>query len=293
MKTARITLLVAAIAGMACLSSAARAGSIAIDFVGGSPPGDNGFEGGGAVTAMQPNEVAGVVPQAFWNDAGTSGQGNINVNAVGNLPAGSLVNNSGATVPNASVAWSSFNSFSTLTPDIAGNDRMMRGYIDTANNDPYTSSDALVTVSNLPNAYASGGFNLYVYYDGLINVGAANRVGQYEIFNGPDTSGSLLGTIYGADTESFDGTFVQANGTSATNATSGNYIEFTGLHASTFTLQAFGVAGDVPRAPINGFQIVAETPEPSSLVLLAIGGMTLAIVARSRFLARSARRDGD
>ncbi len=275
----RLSLMAAMLAITASFSIAA---SIAVDFVGGSATGSGGTSGGGAVTAMGSTEVAGVIPQRFWNNAGVGGQADPFENSSGSLGAGSISNNLGATIPNFSVSWTAFNTFSTFIADTPGNNRMMKGYLDTSSSNPFVSSDTLVTVSNLPSVFTGGGFDLYVYYDGLINVGSANRVGQYEVFNGPNTAGPLLGTIYGADTSSFAGTFIRASGTTAANATSGNYVEFTGLHAGTFTLQAFGAAGDVPRAPINGIQIVAETPEPSSLFLLAIGGLALGGAALRR-----------
>lgn len=264
------------------IPTSAIAGSIAVNFVGGSIPGGGGNNGGGAVTAMQSSEIAGVIPQAFWNNAGIGGQADPIENSSGSLTAGALRDNVGAAFPGLSVTWSAFNTFSTFVLDTPGNGRMMKGYLDSSNNNPFTSSDTLVTVANLPSLFAAGGFDLYVYYDGLINVGAANRVGQYEVFNGPNTAGTLLGTIYGADTTSFAGTFIRATGTTAANATTGNYVEFTGLHASTFTLQGFGVAGDVPRAPINGIEMVAEVPEPASMILLVICGLALGGVAVGR-----------
>jgi len=92
---------------------------------------------------------------------------------------------------------------------------------------------------------------------------------------------TTIATMYGRDakdTVQWDGTFVQSFGTSDADATSGNYVRFTGLTTSSFTLTATPISGD---GPINAIQIIAA-PEPASASLLALGLATAALVARVR-----------
>ncbi|HVT81649.1 MAG TPA: PEP-CTERM sorting domain-containing protein [Phycisphaerae bacterium] len=241
------------------------AATIGVNFVGGSSPGNVGSLGGGPVNAMASAEVAGVVPQAFWNGAGIANQSDTTVNRAGTLSA--LVDSGGAAVPFMQVEWASNNTFSTTLTDSAGNNRLMKGYLDSSGAlSPYTSSTSSVKVSSLPQSYAAGGFDLIVYFDGASTAGIQDRIGQYQLFDGTSNTNTPLGEIFGRDVwgVDFSGTFIQATGASAAAAGAGNYIRFTGLHTTSFTLLATGVAADVPRAPINGFQIVA-VPEPSAL----------------------------
>ena len=67
-----------------------------------------------------------------------------------------LVNETGA-FSGATVSWTSDNTWNTPISDVAGNNRMMRGYLDTGNTNPST-----ITVSGL----GSGTYSVYVYADG-------------------------------------------------------------------------------------------------------------------------------
>jgi hypothetical protein len=93
--------------------------------------------------------------------------------------------------------------------------------------------------------------------------------------------GVTTATTYGKDakTAGWKGTFVQAFGISAAAATAGNYVRFTRLTGSGFTLTATPVTG-MGQGPINGLQIIA-LPEPASLVLVGVG-LAASLVARRR-----------
>ncbi|MBV9085651.1 MAG: cellulase family glycosylhydrolase, partial [Acidobacteriaceae bacterium] len=129
--------------------------SIAIDF------------GNYRTTPMSLTEMAGVVPQQNWNGAyGNSGS------------LGSLVDKSGSTT-GAQVTWAASNMWYTSTPDQPGDFRMMRGYLDNTNTSP-----TIVTVSQLPNAFAH--YDVYVYFDG--GNGTVERLGNYRILTSQDAS---------------------------------------------------------------------------------------------------------
>jgi len=271
----RILLVVFFTSGAAAATQAsAAANSIGINFVGGSQVGVGGSSGGGAVNSMQLSEFAGVVPQAFWNNAGIGGQANNSVNESGTLAAGTLTDSSGTPVPALMCTWNAQNTFSTYVADNAGSFRMMKGYLDSSGvSGPYASSTTTVTIANLPSSYVTSGYDVILYFDGLINVATTqDRVGRYRVFDGPTNSGTMLGEIFGRDPAGvdFSGNYIQASGTSIASVSAGNYVRFSGLHASTITVDAFGSADTVPRAPINGIQIVA-IPEPCAAALAALG----------------------
>ncbi|HEV2323309.1 MAG TPA: cellulase family glycosylhydrolase [Terracidiphilus sp.] len=210
--------------------------AIGIDFVGywGSAPG----------TPMASSEVAGAVPESYWN------------NAYGNSGAvSSLIDSTGSTTP-ASVDWSSTNMYSLSIQDAPGNNRMMKGYQDNSNTRP-----TLIHVNNIPASFSS--YDVYVYFDGAN--GSKARAANYRIVttdsNGNSSgcpqgilhSGTILSGLDAPNTD-FSGSFTLAAGGSA-----GNYVLFPNCHGTNFTLlPVHGASSDSQyRAPVNGIQIVS------------------------------------
>jgi len=198
---------------------AQAASQISIDFV-------------GTGTSMASTETAGVVPAAHWNNA---------VGAVVSTPL-ALVDLNGAAT-SASVTWKCDNGWMVPITDVAGNNRMMRGYLDTGSKNPTT-----VTVSGL----AAGTYDIYVYADG--DNASVTRSATYQI-SGSGITTKSIGLTDSANTN-FNGTFVQANGSA------GNYVKFASVTATGFQILATpGTSSDAyPRAPVNGIQIVPAAP---------------------------------
>ena len=203
------------------ISSGAPATAISLNIV------------GYTTTAMAASETAGVVAESNWNQA---------TGATSSTALALLDQNGSNTGANAT--WKSDNTWNTSAPDVAGNSRMMRGYLDNGAGNP-----TVVTVSNLP--VSSTGYDIYVYADGAN--GAATRTGNYQL-SGVGITTSTITATDAANTD-FSGTFTQAN-----NST-GNFVKFT-INATGFTLTATpGMAVDgSPRAPVNGIQIIPSTP---------------------------------
>ena len=227
--------------------SLARADLIGINFKGDA----NG--------KMIGTKEAGLKPQTNWND-------------VGWWKATNLLNNTGATTAvsvTTDTTKHTYNSYVSVDPPDGGNDYLMCGYI-------YPSGVPLtVTIAGLGPPFTTHGYDVLVYFDGP-NGGKSDVdwVTAYAI-----NHGVAAATIYGKDAKSagWNGVFVQAFGTSTTDATAGNYVRFTGLTASGFTLTATPINGD---GPINAIQIISA-PEPASASLLALG-LASALAARVR-----------
>ena len=192
------------------------AAGIGIDFSGNS----------GAV--MAPDDRAGVVPQANWNDAP----------GAASAAALALLDATGAAT-SASVTWRANGAWSLPIDDAPGDMRLMRGYLDTS-----STSVTTVTVTGLP----SRTYDVYVYADG--DNRAYSRSGVYRL-----TPAGGAGTDVGATDPpgaNFSGTFVEAAGGS------GNYVKFT-VTGSGFTVTATPSSaspGASLRAPLNAIQIV-------------------------------------
>ena len=183
------------------------------------------FSGSG--TLMGSSESAGVVAATNWNNAASaSGSGLVLNDSTGN--------SSGATA-----AWSANNVYTSSAPDVAGNDRMMRNYLDTGN-----TTTTTVTVSGLPSN--SNGWNVYVYCFGD---NPETREGSYTISGTGITTTSV--TAFDTASSVFS-TFIQASNSP------GNYALFTIPNVSGFTVSATPVANGAtyPRAPVDGIQIV-------------------------------------
>ena len=197
--------------------------AISVDFVG------NG-------TAMGAAESAGVVPKTNWNSA----------TGAARTTALALKDETGA-ASSATITWTSDNMWSTPITDQAGNQRLMKGYLDNGSSGPIT-----ITVAGL----ASGAYDVYVYADG--DNSSATRTGGYRISG----TGITTTTINLTDqiNTNFAGTFTQAN-----NST-GNYVKFTGIAPGSggFTLTATpgSSSNGIVRAPVNAIQIVPSGPPP-------------------------------
>jgi hypothetical protein len=183
------------------------------------------FVGGGA--GMAATESAGVVARTNWNNAAGASR----------TTALALVNDAGAATT-ATATWTSNGVWITPITDQAGNNRLMKGYLTTSN-----TSASTVTVSGL----AMGTYDVYVLVDGAN--AAASRAAAYRISGTGITTTTI--NLTDAPNANFNGTFTQANNSA------GNYVVFT-ITATGFTLTATpGAASDaVPRAPINGVQII-------------------------------------
>ncbi len=113
---------------------------------------------------------------------------------------------------------------------------------------------------------------MYVYYNAVTNGSVFSTY----------TIGST--SYYAAANDHFDGsTFIRetnttSGGPTGTYVTNANYVEFTNVTGSSFTLTA---DPQNFRAEINGIQIVS-VPEPASFSLLALSGIGLAMAMRRR-----------
>lgn len=166
------------------------------------------------------------------------------------------------------------------------NSKLMNGFIESgpANTPPSTSRspNASVSVSSLTFA---GTYSVYVYFynaDGNTGGSAASQNGTFTL----TTSGNTVGVSQNVQTLS---TFDPANPfTMATATTPGDYLVFSGISGTNFTLTANRQAGDTSTTtfiPIDGFQIVgtpAAAPEPAGFVPVLLGVFLLGGLAAAR-----------
>jgi len=207
-----------------------------------------GIDFGGVTTnPMASTEVAGApnVSAAHWNDE-ASNYGT----------SYGLVDDTG-TGTTADVAWSADAVADTAISDVAGNNRMMRGYL------APDTTPASVNISNLPAPFVSKGYDVYIYIDG--NNPSGTREGSYQIGNNTVTCTDAEGVDY-------SGTFVYGN-----NGT-GNFICIPGLNSANFTLLAtpLTTTDGVNGAPINGIQIVGHDNPPVPVSLTPMPQSTVA-----------------
>jgi hypothetical protein len=214
------------------IGSTLQAQSIGIKFNGGMGPG--GFFGTD-YPPMDPTEVAGVVPQANWNNAA----GNIVFNM------GPLTDQNGIALNGTSVTWGALYTWTTGIPDAPGDSRLMGGYID-SNEVSFT----LVSVQGL-SALTTGSYDVYVYSNGD---GHGGRRGFFFL-------GGLGSTVKECqDFGPFDPTAGYAE--DKQDGIGGNYLHFTQVTGGTLLLLSTPQNPNDPtdngfRAPINAIQIVA------------------------------------
>jgi hypothetical protein len=207
--------------------------------------------------------TAGVEPLANWN----------NVALTQLAPSGTNVQlrDSAGDATTATITYSAPNTWGTPNGSTATDDgQLMKGYLDTG----YGTNMISISVANLgPEFTHRPGYDVIVYCD---TDGAGTRGFQITDSTGYTTTRWLLegSTSYDFGFAPQNMGFVQGDYLTEAAAQSGvfaNYVVLSGLHGSSFTLTMLnGSTGDV-RSRINGFQIIANIPEPSTVMLLAFG----------------------
>jgi len=177
--------------------------------------------------SMDTDETAGAIPAMNWNCAPCR-YGNIALSdSMGNSTSAMLHYDAGGT-------------WETPIADKPGNNRMMKGYLET-----YGTGTSKITVTSLPTTFTTNGYDVYLYTSG--GNGPLKRVAKFSI-------GATTKVATDSPNSDFDGTFSQSDPTT-------NYVKFTNLTDSSFTLLATPVSSDDTnlRAPINAIQIVAHS----------------------------------
>jgi hypothetical protein len=224
---------------------------LSIDFVGAVPvstPPDAGATEGGAdggtgrlrliSIPMDSSEVAGVKAAANWNSA---------VGASGSLSALAL---SDGTASMTTVTWAcpatpgGTGIYGVGLVDAPGTTRMLNGYLDPTS----PGAPASVIINGLPPEIANQGYDVYVYT--LNHANTAMISSRYTLGGITFTVSQIVPAPTAAPV------WVTLPPNRAIGAA--NYLAFRGLHGASFTLTAMPNS-TVPRAPVNGIQIVSPS----------------------------------
>jgi hypothetical protein len=194
-----------------------------------------------ATSSLNPGDVAGVVPQANWN--------NLTANT-GTNPSGLVLSNG---LPSSvTVSWTSPNTWRAGANNAfpAGPNRVLTsGYLDT--DDVPVNLPASITVNNIDAAVRTPAYDVYVYF---VSDDGGNRGGGYTLSNG------VTSVVKYGSTMASPSTFIEDPGTDVDNSLDGTYLRFRRFEGASIT-----VTGDSSlttpngfRAPINAIQLVAR-----------------------------------
>jgi hypothetical protein len=190
---------------------------------------------------MAATETAGVKPAAHWNEA---------AGAASTTALTPLVQADGTNLMGSSVSWTA--TTTSTSPgvywagmtDMAGDTRMMNGYLDPAAGTSATAT-ATITVSGL--SALTGGYDVYVYFMAQL---ASGKTRSHKLAIG---STGFTVSQSGASPTTFPGYSAATDG-----GTTGNYVLFKNVTGTSFTLTSTPVTtnDNALRAPVNGMQIV-------------------------------------
>jgi hypothetical protein len=220
-------------------------------------------------SALAPGDVAGVVPQANWNNL---------TGIVGNT-VGSLKRENGAP-STATVSWTAEATWGSTRPGEtnnnfpAGPDRnLVTGYLDSGNS---AEEATTIAVHNIDAAVRTPAYDLYVY---MANGSTTARGGGFTLLSGANTHVKYGSTGIGPAMH------VEDPGTDINNTLHGSYLRFRNLTAPSFTLRA-----DATLTTPNGFRAavaaiqIVSVPEPATASMLLAATACGALFRRRRVL---------
>lgn len=205
------------------------------------------FQGGGstngATTAMQAEEIAGIVSQSHWNNVADNG-----ANAGGGSQTGSAndLTDSFGNTTGVDITWNVNNTWSNAGLGEAGDRRLMDGYLDNLH-----VGGGSVTVSSIE----------YDKYDVIVYSNSDRPAGVISEFI---LNGSLSQFL--TEDGDFDGVLEEGV----------DYVVFRNVSGAAFTLTGSQFSGN-PAVAVSGIQIVA-IPAPAALP----AGLTLIILVAAR-----------
>ena len=214
----------------------AAASTISVNIVGGA--GGNG--------TLAPTDLAGASPAINWN--------NVN-NTAGVDNTGTSLFDADGVVTTVSISWTMIGTWAIDTGTSTPDQVLYNGYLDNF------GDTRTVSLTGLDPATT---YEVYVYSDG--DNGDNTRTGFFSM--GGVTTG--ITDVPG----NFSGSYVEV---APGATTAGNYTVFTVSGSSSYDLDFQGsAADDLPRAALNGIQIV-PVPEVSTSLISLLGMVTLTL----------------
>ncbi|MCE5325550.1 MAG: PEP-CTERM sorting domain-containing protein [Planctomycetaceae bacterium] len=274
----RSAMMVLLAAGILALAGAASAASIGVSF----------HVSGRTDAILAPDAIAGVVAQENWNNWLLAERWG---SATPNPSLSSAKDSSGSsTAMSASLSllgnrttysYAATHMWWQLSPSLTTGDNRLMGCgedgteFGNSQTPPTTAGDEIqLSLAKVP----------YQHYDLIIYVGHHNSIANTSVV---DLGFSVVeGPSLYVRTSGFDGTFTESKATSASalpTVGAADYVRFTGLTGDVTVLmsQLYQQSGNANQGGgWSGFQIV-EVPEPATMSLLAIGGVT-ALLRRRR-----------
>lgn len=229
---------------------------------------------GGSSTAFGPHNVAGtagVEPLGNWNNAAGVAWNNPDVTNLG-------LKDSSGHLTLAALTIDAGNTWATAGPTGTDNERLMKGYIDNA-------QGQTIRVDGLYGTFTDfNGYDVIVYYDTDSNGAFEIRINDSDGRTDAKWAYELSGD-FSESTGFIESTATsQAEALAALNASmTSNYVVLRGFTGTSFTFALTnGATPFDDRARINGFQIIANVPEPSTFALGALGLLGLGLAVRRK-----------